>query len=136
MIIGAFTSSPTLPGPDIHLLYGYNNLVASYLSPLLFSAMFFSPPALAHKVGDSSWCLVYTDTHQECVYDDASTCDATLKKVVSFTKAHPSKAPASEKDGTKVDLICLPNPARQDGFMTERPSGAPSSKKWNPDQPW
>jgi hypothetical protein len=106
------------------------------LIPLFISVILFSQAAFAHKMGGSFWCLVFTDTHQECFYDDSSACDTALKKILSFTKLHPTKAPASEKDGTKVELTCLPNPTRQNEFMMGHPSKSFSPKMWNPDQPW
>lgn len=92
--------------------------------------------AFAHKMGDSFWCLGFTSSHQECFYEDSQTCEIALKRVLSFTREHPSKNLAREKDGAKMELICIQNPSRQDEVKRDDPSLRRTPKKWNPDQPW
>jgi hypothetical protein len=67
--------------------------------------------AFAHKIGNSKWCLMYTASHWECVYDDVLACEATLKQVQFFVQKNPSQSLVpNEKSEKKWDPFCSSNP--------------------------
>jgi len=78
---------------------------------LLTTLVFLTIPALAHKIGNAEWCLMYTLNHWECVYQNPDQCEETLKAVRILAKKNPSlPLVAGEENGKKIEPSCEKNP--------------------------
>lgn len=77
-----------------------------------------SNPSFAHKIGNLDWCLMYTSTHWECVYQNSNQCEDVLKAVKILAKKNPTRPlVAGEDNGKKIDPICEKNPSMNSGDL-------------------